>query len=668
MEGGAIDLNMAPTSDEEEEERQESAVDTLRREREERKIRMKRQREQEPQKADVLPQAKKAAVDRRRDVGPLPEGWSDCPGAGEPIARLIPSKVPLGESFNELLEPGKRYSRAHVVRHQQALGRKVGLVIDLTNTSRYYNSNEWTKEGVKYVKVPCRGRNEVPDNELVNTFVHEVNRFLHQQQGKGAAANKYVLVHCTHGHNRTGFMIVHYLMRTQCSSVAQALRMFAEARPPGIYKQDYIDKLFTFYHERKPQSLVCPSTPEWKRPATVDLNEVASTDQDDDDEDDGGLLAALQEVDPKPEMTNDDVLGDAIPDEHQRDMQKICYWALGVQVHVGGNLHFPGSQPVSLDRQNLQLLRQKYYYATWKADGTRYMMLITREGCYLIDRNFRFRRVQLRFPVKGSRDTMAGTHHLTLLDGEMVIDKIKDGEYKRRYLIYDLMMLNQVSLAKLQFHERWKMIEKEVYEPRQQEEARNQDIYDFQAEPFRVRRKNFYMLSTTGKLLHNFIPKLSHEADGLIFQGWEDPYVPRTHEGLLKWKYAHMNSVDFVLKVSPTGTQYYLMLMEKGRLKQLENARVVFPEEEDVASMAGKVIECSYSPETGTWNFMRIRHDKETPNAFHVFRKVMGSIQDNITDEVLLEEINEIIRLPLYTQHMARDQQEAAQAAHARRR
>jgi hypothetical protein len=79
-------------------------------------------------------------------------------------------------------------------------------------------------------------------------------------------------------------------------------------------------------------------------------------------------------------------------------------------------------------------------------------------------------------------------------------------------------------------------------------------------------------------------------------------------------------------QVSPTGTQYYLMLMEKGRLKQLENARVVFPEEEDVASMAGKVIECSYSPETGTWNFMRIRHDKETPNAFHVFRKVSSNL------------------------------------------
>ncbi|KAF4369361.1 hypothetical protein F8388_019586 [Cannabis sativa] len=31
---------------------------------------------------------------------------------------------------------------------------------------------------------------------------------------------------------------------------------------------------------------------------------------------------------------------------------------------------------------NIQLLRQRYYYATWKADGTRYMMLINVDGCY----------------------------------------------------------------------------------------------------------------------------------------------------------------------------------------------------------------------------------------------------------------------------------------------
>lgn len=35
----------------------------------------------------------------------------------------------------------------------------------------------------------------------------------------------------------------------------------------------------------------------------------------------------------------------------------------------------------------------------------------------------------------------------------------------------------------------------------------------------------------------------------ISYQGWDDPYVPRTHEGLLKWKYARMNSVDFLYEV-----------------------------------------------------------------------------------------------------------------------
>lgn len=33
-----------------------------------------------------------------------------------------------------------------------------------------------------------------------------------------------------------------------------------------------------------------------------------------------------------------------------------------------------------------------------------------------------------------------------------------------------------------------------------------------------VRRKDFWLLSTVNKLLTEFIPRLSHDADGLIFQ------------------------------------------------------------------------------------------------------------------------------------------------------
>lgn len=120
---------------------------------------------------------------------------------------------------------------------------------------------------------------------------------------------KYVFVHCTHGHNRTGYMIVHYLMRTQQASCVtevshffllhwcifyifdvcvsdplffkKAIQRFAEARPPGIYKQDYIDALYAFYHETKSDLAVCPSTPEWKRSSDFDLNGEALPEDDD---------------------------------------------------------------------------------------------------------------------------------------------------------------------------------------------------------------------------------------------------------------------------------------------------------------------------------------------------------------------------------------------------
>jgi mRNA-capping enzyme len=110
----------------------------------------------------------------------------DCPAFGEPIDKIIPSKVPLDETFNESVPPGKRYSSKQLVNKQRKAGRDIGLVIDLTNTTRYYSPAEWTKQGTKHVKIPCKGRDAVPDNESVNVFVYEVTPvygyIFHQKQ------------------------------------------------------------------------------------------------------------------------------------------------------------------------------------------------------------------------------------------------------------------------------------------------------------------------------------------------------------------------------------------------------------------------------------------------------------------------------------------------------
>ncbi|CAL5351372.1 hypothetical protein CsSME_00038696 [Camellia sinensis var. sinensis] len=673
----SMDLNASPQPEEEEDsfephleednapehtahvEHIESAVEIARREREERRQRLKRERPDDrpthaskPPIYDQMLQKNFRTYDRNK----LPPGWLDCPAIGQEICCMIPSKVPLGEFFNDCIPPGRRYSSKQVIHQQRVLGRKLGLVIDLTNTSRYYPASDWKKEGIKHVKIQCKGRDSVPDNEAVNYFVYEVSQFLSRQK----LSKKYVLVHCTHGHNRTGYMIVHYLMRTLCISVTQAIKVFADARPPGIYKPDYIDALYNFYHERKPEIVVCPSTPEWKRSSVLDLNGDAVPDDDDEDDDDGGPAAPLHEnheIDAV--MTNDDVLGDSVPFDQQNAMRQFCYQALKLGIGVRGNAQFPGSHPVSLNRDNLQLLRQRYYYSTWKADGTRYMMLITMDGCYLVDRNFNFRRVQMRFPCKSTNEALAEkTHHYTLLDGEMIIDTLPDSQkQERRYLIYDLMAINQVSVVERPFYERWKMLEKEVIEPRNHErqhiyQSRN-PYYRYDLEPFRVRRKDFWLLSTVTKLLKEFIPRLSHAADGLIFQGWDDPYIPRTHEGLLKWKYPEMNSVDFLFEM--VDDRQLLFLHERGKKKLMDGNRVEFGDDSDPTSYSGKIVECSWDSERDVWVCMRIRADKSTPNDFNTYKKVMRSIRDNITEDVLLNEIHEIIRLPMYADRIRND-------------
>lgn len=273
----------------------------------------------------------------------------------------------------------------------------------------------------------------------------------------------------------------------------------------------------------------------------------------------------------------------------------------------------------------------------------------------------------MRFPCRHTNEGLAEkTHHFTLLDGEMVIDTLPDTQkQERRYLIYDMIALNQLSVIERPFYERWRMIDKEVIGPRNYErqhiyQSRN-PYYRYELEPFRVRRKDFFLLSTVTKLLKEFIPKLSHEADGLIFQGWDDPYVPRTHEGLLKWKYPEMNSVDFLFEV--IDDRELLYLHERGKKKLMEGNRVIFPDGSDPSAYSDKIIECSFDTNNQKWIWMRTRVDKGTPNDYNTYRKVMRSITDNITEEVLLNEIYEIIRLPMYADRIQSDSK-----AHVRRR
>lgn len=48
----------------------------------------------------------------------------------------------------------------------------------------------------------------------------------------------------------TGYVIASALVRLERRTVVSAVKHFAECRPPGIYKQHYIEELFKYSHEQ----------------------------------------------------------------------------------------------------------------------------------------------------------------------------------------------------------------------------------------------------------------------------------------------------------------------------------------------------------------------------------------------------------------------------------
>nr|GEW16265.1 putative reverse transcriptase domain-containing protein [Tanacetum cinerariifolium] len=92
--------------------------------------------------------------------------------------------------------------------------------------------------------------------------------------------------------------------------------------------------------------------------------------------------------------------------------------------------------------------------------------------------------------------------------------------------------------------------------------------------------------------------------DRMLFQypgGWDDPYIPRTHEGLLKWKYASMNSADFLFVMAED--RQLMFLYERGKKKLMEGNRIAFgvsceaADDVDLASYSGKIVDCAWNKE-----------------------------------------------------------------------
>lgn len=589
-------------------------------------------------------------MSNHRGPGPIPNRWLHCPRKSENIIadKFIAFKTPLSNKFKDQMPLDCMFPPEMIFGYVKALKLKLGLWIDLTNTKRFYDREVIESKGATYVKLQCRGHGETPSIEQTRSFIEIVDNFINERPFD------LVAVHCTHGFNRTGFLIVSYMVERLDCSVQAALSAFADSRPPGIYKQDYINELFRRY-DFEEDVTPAPPLPDWcfdyddsdgNGPQKRQHEDEPETDQNTNNTENGTADGGADKpTNSKKKRRKEMFIKDAqfmagvcgvvlVTDEPrlgelQLKVQNMCDW---------DNSGFPGAQPVSMDRKNLNLLAEKPYMVSWKADGTRYMMLINKKDeIYFFDRNLScFQVDNVSFP---QRENLMQSVYDTLLDGEMVIDKVQ-GQLIPRYLVYDVIEFQGNPVGKRSFRDRLKYIKSELIDPRY--EAFSKGVINRSLESFSVRNKEFWDITKAASLLDpKFTRCLPHEPDGLIFQPVDEPYKAGVCKDILKWKPLSLNSVDFKLKIvmenRPGMLHSKIGLLYAGGMDAQSYAQMKYTK--DLKGLNGKIVECTV--DNGQWKFLRERTDKTHPNSFTTANSVIESIRNPVTKEILLNFIEE---------------------------
>lgn len=400
--------------------------------------------------------------------------------------------------------------------------------------------------------------------------------------------------------NRTGFFICSYLVEVMKFSILDAFNKFKEARPPGIYREELVRRLFQKYKMVQYMPEV-PSQPTWTSSESSKCFQPLNYQTESKDEE--------RSPDKKPLFMYgmngvEYVKNKEKSKKLRRKVQLQCSW------HV--NHQFPASQPVRISMQNLYTIFQKPYKVNCTLDGIRYMMLILGEKqIYLFDKDFNVFEMIDKFPlfveINNSRQHLTET----LLDGEMVMTS-KDGLPSLTYLIRDVIWYENENVGNLDFTRRSLYIKQMI---KARSEAEKSGLVNQSEELFEIKMKDFYDVSETSELLNEKFVK-ANNLTGLIFQPENEPYQPGLSGSLLEWnpnKIADL-TIDFRVRIfrprnyfSLPDTFAGLFLMNAND----EQCMATINATDELSSNDGKIIRFGWDLEKKDWVPKFVFHERE---------------------------------------------------------
>ncbi|XP_066276954.1 RNA/RNP complex-1-interacting phosphatase homolog isoform X2 [Branchiostoma lanceolatum] len=151
--------------------------------------------------------------------------------------RFISFKVPLKMGICSNLPSEDRFTIPDMIQHISDQGARLGMVIDLTFTTRYYNKQDIAEAGIKYEKIFTAGK-EVPSDDVVQEFASIVHNYEAETND-----DSLIGVHCTHGVNRTGYLVCRYLIDYKGFTAEKAIAAFNKARGHNLERENYLEHL-----------------------------------------------------------------------------------------------------------------------------------------------------------------------------------------------------------------------------------------------------------------------------------------------------------------------------------------------------------------------------------------------------------------------------------------
>jgi pimeloyl-ACP methyl ester carboxylesterase/protein-tyrosine phosphatase len=166
--------------------------------------------------------------------------------------KVAPVSEPIADTFFALKMLREADEEHNPIRFSQGWKGKIYVVIDISHENPVYDPAQLEKGGIHYHKHPTVSKiPPIPEEtrdfiNLVDRLENEITDML-QKQGDSLGLRPLVGVHCHYGFNRTGFLIVSYLIERKGYSVQDAIDEFERRRPPGIRHDHFIDTLFARY-------------------------------------------------------------------------------------------------------------------------------------------------------------------------------------------------------------------------------------------------------------------------------------------------------------------------------------------------------------------------------------------------------------------------------------